>query len=124
MPWEGFNVVINGSKGRIEMKVVEQSYINAGGEKGDEGAVNSKKIKVFPMFSSSHELAIEEGTGGHGGGDPVLLNDILGIPEEDEFNHAASNVDGALSILTGIAANKSIASKQAVDIEDLVVLNN
>jgi hypothetical protein len=30
LPWEGLNVVFNGTKGRIEMKIVEMSYVNAG----------------------------------------------------------------------------------------------
>jgi hypothetical protein len=39
-----------------------------------------------------------------------LLNDIFGITGEDPFNRAASHIDGAMSILTGISANKSIAT--------------
>jgi len=120
MPWEGFNVVFNGSKGRIEVKVVEKSYINGGGDKSDEGALTGKSLMVHPMFGAPYEVEIIEGKGGHGGGDPVLLNDIFGIPEPDEFNRAASHVDGAMSILTGVAANKSIASGLPVDIDDLV----
>lgn len=120
MPWEGFNVAINGSKGRIEMKIVEQSYINSGGDKENEGAVVGKTLVVYPLFGAPYEVKIEEQAGGHGGGDPILLNDLFGIPEEDEFNRAASHVDGAMSILTGIAGNQSIASGQAVHIKDLV----
>lgn len=39
MLWEGFNVFFNGSKGWIEMKVIEKFYINVGGDKKDEGVV-------------------------------------------------------------------------------------
>jgi len=120
MPWEGFNVVFNGSKGRIEMKIVESSYINAGGDKDQEGALTGKSIMVFPMFDKPYEVTIEEGQGGHGGGDPVLLNDIFGIPKPDPLNRAASHVDGARSILTGVAANRSIASGMPVNVESLV----
>lgn len=120
MPWEGFVVAINGSRGRIEMKIVEKSYINAGGDKENEGAVTSKSIMVYPMFAAPYEVNIEEQAGGHGGGDPILLNDLFGVPKEDEFNRAASHVDGAMSILTGIAGNKSIASGQAIKVKDLV----
>lgn len=120
MPWEGFNIAINGSKGRIEVKVVERSYINAGGDKANEGALKSKSLMVHPMFGAPYEAKFVEGKGGHGGGDPVLLNDIFGVPEEDPFNRAASHIDGAMSILTGIAANKSIASGMPVDIDSLV----
>lgn len=122
MPWEGFIVSINGSKGRIEMKVVEKSYINAGGDKENEGALKVKSLRVFPMFTEPYDVEIIEKPGGHGGGDPILLNDIFGVPDEDPLNRAASTFDGALSILTGIAANKSIDTGNAVEIKDLIDL--
>lgn len=65
---------------------------------------------------------IQENEGGHGGGDPVLLNDLFGTPQMDPFNRAASHVDGAMSILTGIAANMSIKTGQAIQIKELVQL--
>jgi len=120
MPWEGFNIAINGSKGRIEVKVVEMSYINAGGDKEDEGALLVKEVVVHPMFGAPYVVDIEKKAGGHGGGDPELLNDIFGVPEEDEFKRAATHVDGAMSILTGVAANKSITSGLPVHIKDLI----
>jgi hypothetical protein len=120
MPWEGYNVVFNGSKGRLEVNVVENSYINAGGEKGDEGALVGKTLTVKPMFGKPYDVPFETGSGGHGGGDEVMLNDIFGTPEPDRFKRAASHVDGAFSILTGIAANKSIASGMPVNIRNLV----
>ena len=120
MPWEGYRIAFNGSKGRIQVSVVEQSYVNAGGDSELEGAVAKKSISVFPMFEEPYEVEVIEGKGGHGGGDPVLLNDIFGTPEPDPFNRAASHVDGAMSILTGIAANKAIATGLPVNIEDLV----
>ncbi|NMA82267.1 MAG: Gfo/Idh/MocA family oxidoreductase [Epulopiscium sp.] len=120
LPWEGFRVVFNGSKGRIQVSVVEQTYVNAGGDKALEGAVKQKSITVFPMFAEAYEVEIEEGVGGHGGGDPILLNDIFGEPTEDPFERAASHVDGAMSILTGVAANKSIATGMPVQIKDLL----
>ncbi|MCL2527134.1 MAG: Gfo/Idh/MocA family oxidoreductase [Defluviitaleaceae bacterium] len=120
MPWEGFIVSLNGSKGRIEYKVVERSYINAGGAQELEGAYKGKKIIVHPMFAPPYEVAIEEKAGGHGGGDPTLLGDIFGKPSQDRYERAAGAEAGAASILTGIAANKSIASGQSVNIKDLL----
>ena len=119
-PKEGFRVVFTGTKGRIEVNVTESVYINAGGDKENEGALKSKSIWVYPMFAPAYEVEITEGKGGHGGGDPVLLNDIFGVPEYDPLNRAASHVDGAMSILTGIAANKAIATGLPVNIKDLV----
>ncbi len=119
-PWEGFRVCMTGTKGRIELEVVEAVYINGCGASSSEGVVAGKKITVYPMFGDAYNVPIEEGKGGHGGGDRVLLNDLFGVPEYDPYNRAASHIDGAMSILTGIAANKSIASGMPVDIKTLV----
>ena len=120
MPWEGYRVAFNGSKGRIQVAIVEKSYVNAGGAASLEGALEQKKITVFPMFAEPYDVKIPEGEGGHGGGDPILLNDIFGVPAKDKFNRAASHIDGAMSILTGIAANRSIATGMPVKVSDLV----
>ena len=119
-PKEGFRVVFTGTKGRMEVEISESTYINGGGDKDAEGAVATRSIKVFPMFGEPYDVEIEEGIGGHGGGDPILLRDIFGEPEYDPLHRAASYVDGAMSILTGIAANKSIATGLPVNIEGLV----
>jgi hypothetical protein len=121
-PWEGFRVSVTGTKGRIEMEVVEAVYINAGGASENEGVVKGTNITVYPMFGSPYKVPIVQGLGGHGGGDNVMLNDLFGAPEEDRFHRAASHVDGALSILTGIAANKSIATEMPVDVSTLVTI--
>lgn len=121
-PWEGFRVNFNGTKGRLEMEIVENSYVNSGGEQGMEGSLDSKKILLRPLFEKPVEIDIEDGAGGHGGGDPVLLNDIFGTRVEDKRNRAASHLDGALSILTGIAANKSINTGKPVNVDELLSL--
>lgn len=120
MPWEGYRIAFNGSKGRMEMTIIEQSYVNSGGDKSLEGALKDKSIIVYPMWKPPYEVEVEEGAGGHGGGDPILLQDIFGTPVADKFNRAANHVDGARSILTGIAANRSIRTGQAVKVDDLV----
>lgn len=118
-PWEGLNVVFNGSKGRIEMKLIEKSYVNGGGKKENEGAMESCLIKVFPMFDEPYEVPIQFQVGGHGGGDAVMLNDLFGEPENDPLKRASDYRDGALSILTGIAANRSVRTELPVKIADL-----
>lgn len=120
-PWEGFNVCINGTNGRIEYTALEKPYINAGGDKKDEGATVFHKIRVCPLFEDAYEVPIEAKEGGHGGGDPALLDDVfLDNPPYDEFHRAADFKDGIKSALVGIAANKSIASGMMVNIDDLV----
>jgi len=99
---------------------VENSYVNAGGDRAAEGAAKTRRITVFPMFGEPYDVDIPEGIGGHGGGDAVMLEDIFGSPGEDRFKRAATHVDGAVSILTGIAANISIRTGLPVNVDDLV----
>lgn len=121
MPWEGFNVTFNGSKGRIEYNVIENSYISAGGDKNKEGSAKSHNIRVCPMFDAPYDVEVKTVAGGHGGGDTVMLDDLFNPNKtEDRFKRAASHVDGVKSILTGVAANKSIASGLEVSIDSLV----
>lgn len=120
LPWEGFMVSFNGSKGRIEVRVREQSYINSGGEKEDEGKLKEKSITVLPMFGKPYEVEVIESEGGHGGGDPVLLKDLFAPTEKDEFHRAANHEDGARSILTGIAGNLSLKTGKAIHVDDLI----
>ena len=119
-PWEGFRIGFTGTKGRIEVEVVEKVYINAGGDVSGEGVLKGKKIVVYPMFEQPYVVNVEEGVGSHGGGDKVMLEYLFGTKRQDKFNRAASYIDGAMSILTGIAANKSISTEQPVDVLTLV----
>ncbi|MBP5163421.1 MAG: Gfo/Idh/MocA family oxidoreductase [Spirochaetales bacterium] len=121
MPWEGFNVMINGTKGRLEYHSVERPYINAGGDKKDEGALKYSSIRVYPMFGDPYDVPVKTGEGGHGGGDPVMLDDVfLENPPYDEFHRAADFHDGVESILVGIAGNKAIASGMPVNVDSLI----
>lgn len=121
MPWEGFNVSINGTKGRLEYQSVEKTYINAGGEKKNEGATEKSSIRICPMFGEPYYADVKVSEGGHGGGDPVLLDDVfLDNPPYDEFHRAADFKDGVRSIIVGIAANKSIASGMPVNVDTLI----
>ncbi|EME82175.1 uncharacterized protein MYCFIDRAFT_43195 [Pseudocercospora fijiensis CIRAD86] len=120
-PLEGFRVSFTGDKGRLDVEVIERSYINAGGEQSMEGALEKQSIILRPMLGEPQNIDITSGEGGHGGGDPVLLRSLFGNEDgEDEFKRSASHIDGALSILTGIAANKSISTGMPVKVDDLI----
>ncbi|KAH6845766.1 hypothetical protein B0I37DRAFT_435216, partial [Chaetomium sp. MPI-CAGE-AT-0009] len=119
-PWEGFRVSFNGTGGRLEMEVVENSYVNSGGDQSLEGSIERRSILLRPLFEPPKEIEIETSKGAHGGGDSVLLQDLFGEPVTDEYMRAASHIDGAASILTGIAANKSIATGQVVLVDDIL----
>ncbi|MCE0846596.1 Gfo/Idh/MocA family oxidoreductase [Buttiauxella sp. A2-C1_F] len=114
LPWEGLNVVFNGSRGRLEMKLVEMSYVNAGGDRENEGSLESCDITVFPMFAAPYKADFSIGAGGHGGGDNAMLADLFGEPSNDPLKRAADHRAGAMSILTGIAGNISMQQQRPV----------
>jgi predicted dehydrogenase len=120
MPWEGYRVAINGSKGRIQLSVGEQSYISAVGRSDERGKVTSRTLSVHPMLGESYEVPLEQSEGGHGGADPHLLYDLFGPPHPDPFGRAANHIDGASSVITGIAANKSIRTGLPVEVDSLL----
>jgi predicted dehydrogenase len=130
-PWEGYRVAITGDKGRLEVELVEQvgkQFIAGQEETGEpDGAVQAKfgrkHIWVFPMFGRPYDVAIPEATGGHGGGDAVMLEEIFGTDASpDPFGRAATHIDGAASILVGIAANESMRTGCLVHLDDLLPL--
>ncbi len=119
-PWEGMRIDLTGTKGRLEVEVVESSYVSAAGAREEEGAARSRTVTLRPMFGAPREIELPPVDGAHGGADPVLLEDIFGEPKPDPLYRAASHVDGAWSILTGIAANRSIRTGLPVEVDSLV----
>ena len=133
-PWEGYRISFTGDLGRIEVELVEQvGKTFVGGQEetvaADEETLSrfgGSHIRVYPMFGMPYEVPVPvvEG-GGHGGGDPVMLEQLFAPdPPTDPFERAASHVDGAASILLGIAANVSIAEGRAVNVSELIDLNS
>lgn len=51
-----------------------------------------------------------------------MLRDIFERHAEDRFRRAASHMDGAWSIMTGIAANRSMATGLPVKVDQLIQL--
>ncbi len=122
-PWEGYRVAFNGTKGRIELDDLENSYISAGSSHITDGLSQSQRLTVFPHWSKPYNVQPDEAVGGHGGGDRLLLEDLFGAAKNnDPLHRAAGHVDGAKSILTGIAANRSFATGLPVNVDDLVQL--
>lgn len=129
-PWEGYRVCFNGTKGRLEYEVVENAYIS-----GDEKDPNrtdvretpdfanreSARILVRPHWAPPYEEKVSDlNEGGHGGGDDRLLRDIFVGDKNDPLGLAADHIEGAESILTGIAANESMKRNAPVRIGDMI----
>lgn len=126
-PWEGLRVAITGTRGRIEMDI-EESIIHLLGDgqaSASKGPFKQARMRVFPMFGQGYEVEVPAGEGGHGGADPVMLEQIFSpTPPPDPYFRAASHIDGAASVLVGIAANRAMSSGQVVYIDDLFPLSS
>ena len=120
-PWEGYRVAFNGTRGRLEHQTVETTYVSGDGSVPGETIKKGSHIKVFPHFAEPYDVELHTATGGHGGGDNPLLADVFHPdPPADPLLRAATWVEGACSILTGIAANHSMRAGKSIRIDDLV----
>ena len=121
MPWEGYIVSFNGSKGRLEHRTMESVYINGDDRVQGETIGEATSIRVYPHFGAHYDIPVWSAEGGHGGGDDVMLKDIFDPnTTTDPYKRAADWRGGAYSILTGIAANHSMRTNQLIVIDDLV----
>ncbi|HWA25562.1 MAG TPA: Gfo/Idh/MocA family oxidoreductase [Lacunisphaera sp.] len=121
--WEGYHVMFNGTKGRLEHTVVEQIYVNGGSSDDSQGAIADGGVttRVIPLRGSPRKLEAWTGTGSHGGGDKVMLDEIF-LPDAppDKYLRASNQYAGAASILIGVAANECFKTGQPVKIASLV----
>jgi predicted dehydrogenase len=119
--WEGYHVVFNGTKGRLEHTIVESTYVNGTDTVQGGIAEGGVTTRVIPLRGQARTLEPWTGAGGHGGGDKVMLDEIF-LPDApaDKYLRASSEHAGAASILIGVAANQSFATGQPVVIKQLV----
>ncbi|BCY12617.1 Gfo/Idh/MocA family protein [Actinoplanes sp. L3-i22] len=129
-PWEGYRVMFNGSRGRLELEVVETDHVApsaAAGVKGEPGSLSTaeqgwRKLLVRPFWAAPREITVDGySRQGHGGADVRMLADLI-RPDApaDPLGRTANAVDGARALLTGLAANESLATGQAVRVQDLL----
>ncbi|WP_309080860.1 Gfo/Idh/MocA family oxidoreductase [Zhihengliuella sp.] len=130
-PWEGYRVAVNGTEGRLELDVVERAAVlpAEGGapvdpsvyddEVGSHVRSTGERLILQRHWEEAHELEIVNGEGAHGGGDGLLLADLFRGPGEDPYRRPAGLVDGIQAIAVGICGNASLASGQAVRVDDV-----
>ncbi|MCX4612682.1 MULTISPECIES: Gfo/Idh/MocA family protein [Streptomyces] len=121
-PWEGYRVCFNGSEGRLELLVDESTWsrppvrtrtsgpVMHGAAVGDGAGRTELLLRRF--WEPPQEVKVPTGEGGHGGGDVRMLADLFGERTDgaDPLGRAADAVDGARSLVTGLAANRSFES--------------
>jgi len=95
--WEGLNVGINGTHGRIE-----GSYRVPAGDSGEY-------LDVMPLFDTAYRVAVEKGMGSHGGADAPLQRDLFRAESEEsrEVGLMAGSVAGAYAVAAGEAIGLS-----------------
>jgi len=129
-PWEGYRVSINGSRGRAELDVVERPAVildQDGRATLDPSAIaeaaggrqRGHRLTVQHHWEGTREVEITEGSGGHGGGDALLLADLFRGPGEDPLGRPSDWLDGLRSAGVGMAGNESLRTGQPVRIADL-----
>jgi len=134
-PYEGWRVAFNGFEGRIDSwedipwetdEMIEQSKLHA--QEMDQAESENQsayyhEIVVMQNFGDYELIKVPRATSGHGGGDSRLQDNIFKSEKQpDPLHHAAGSRDGAMSILIGIAARKSIDEQRPVKIEELTDL--
>jgi predicted dehydrogenase len=128
-PWEGYRIAVNGDQGRAELEVVERAavLVDANGSVLiDPSAVpesstrtGGERLTLQRHWEVAQDIKIEEGTGGHGGGDALLLADVFRGPGDDWLERPSNWVDGIRSIAVGMAGNESLSTGLPVKIDDL-----
>lgn len=133
-PYEGWHIAFNGMKGRVEswedIPYLEKMAIDQANHHVTEMSTDNKakaddyrQIMVMDNFAKNHEIfSTPKITGGHGGGDVTMQRRIFVDKNDNPHHIMAGTRDGAMSILIGIAARKSILEKRTVQISELTDL--
>ena len=118
-PWEGLEIIFQGTKGELRHRHIEVHGVFGGTRAHADDATTTT---LHLAGDHPRDIPVWTGKGDHGGADPVMLGylfDAAGM-EPDRYNRASSHREGAWSILTGIAANMSIAGAGRVDVDDML----
>jgi predicted dehydrogenase len=145
-PWEGYRVGINGTAGRLELEVVERAAvalapdavdpsverphragpanpIDSTDSEGQGGAARTPgtRLLVQRHWDTARKVAVTEHGGPHGGGDALLLDDVIRGTAPDPLGRRAGLADGLRAVLVGAAANRSLECGRAVALAELGV---
>ena len=128
-PWEGYRIAVNGDEGRAELEVVERAAVLVDAEgkvvidpsavPESSSRIGGERLTLQRHWEAAQDVEIEKGTGGHGGGDALLLADIFRGPGDDWLGRPSNWVDGIRSIAVGMAGNESLRTGLPVKIADL-----
>jgi predicted dehydrogenase len=114
MPFEGYRLAFNGTKGRLEVRDHERQPWQP---------EQVTEIYLTRNFGQRELIDVPEVSGGHGGGDDILLDLVFRNPDVPPHLALPDSRAGAMSCLTGVAArHSSDRDGDVVKIADLVSL--
>ncbi len=121
MPYEGQRIGFNGTKGRMEVDLVDRYHgLDANGKVRVLSLDVPRVVRVNPLFGKPSEVQIPEREGTHGGADSRIRDHLFRPETPDPLRQRADSRAGAMSVLIGVAANQSIATGLPVGIQDLL----
>ncbi len=134
-PYEGFRLAFNGRQGRLETWEGVPSLLE---EQEDQSKIYEKDMDYKTHSTAElayHEIITQPNFGeftrikhpfvrkAHWGGDPIMMDEILRGRIANPGLHQASDYrDGAMAVLIGIAARRSIDEDRAIRIDALTDL--
>ena len=98
-PYEGWKASINGSNGRMEIEVFQS---------GSKAADPVQQIRIYNRKKEEIKVLMRKDGGMHAGGDERLLRMLMKNDLPDPLGQMAGTRAGAMSVLIGSAANRSI----------------
>ncbi|WP_127507486.1 Gfo/Idh/MocA family protein [Actinoplanes solisilvae] len=122
-PWEGYRLMVNGSRGRLELEVIESDHVSpqAAGlvKQGASPESGSVTLTIRPFWSPPYAIELQPvDRAGHGGADRRMTAVLLG-GQTDPMRRSATARDGALALLTGLAANESLRTGLPVPTDEV-----
>ncbi len=122
-PWEGVEIKFYGTKGELSHRHVEVHGVFGG--KRERTPDDNLETTLYVAGEKPKQLDVWTGEGAHGGGDRVMLGYLFDAENagEDPYKRGSTQVDGAWSIITGLAANQSMATKQSINVPEMLAAN-
>lgn len=113
-PYEGYRLEIMGTKGKIEHEAFHCPKRLPFPDPGE------KPIIYLPLFEGREQIDVINLGGGHGGGDPLTLDEIfIGEDKLCPVKRKAGLEDGIEAVLTGVAVRKSVDEHRPISVAEL-----
>jgi len=111
MPFEGYRLAFNGTKGRLEVRDYERQPFEVAEE---------TEIHLSRNFGPRVKVEVPKAEGGHGGGDDRLRDLVFRQVAVPDHLKLPGSRAGAMSCLTGVAARKSADEGRRVKVSELL----